>query len=90
MLGGSYTILKDFDLGLQFAVESNRDFDEIAYAKADLWRYYVCLETSYAIKSKWNVVFKYWRSLSPNNDVYVLFSPINQLSIGLNYHFNEI
>ncbi len=90
LLGTRYNIYKGLDLGFQFIIESNRDIDEITYLKADLWRYYWCLETAYALNNKWDVVIKYWRSISPNEDVYLLFTPINQISIGVNYYFHEI
>tara|TARA_R110002050_G_scaffold20348_1_gene57634 strand:- start:22566 stop:23120 length:555 start_codon:yes stop_codon:yes gene_type:complete len=90
LFGTRYNIHKDLDLGFQFVVESNRDLDEISYLKADLWRYYLCLETAYNFQGNCSIAIKYWRSLSPNEDVYLLFNSVNQVSIGVNYYFHEI
>jgi hypothetical protein len=90
LLGTRYQMYPDLSLGAQFIIESNRDFGEITYLKSDIWRYYVCLEAVYTMNKKWNAVIKYWRSISSNDDVYLLFTPINQISIGANYYFHEI
>lgn len=90
MLGTHYKLNNKLGAGLQFVIENNRDFQETTYLKANLWRYYLCAEGSYAISNKLGVSLKYWRSISSNEDVYLIYLPANQISVGLKYHFNEI
>lgn len=90
LLGVHYKVHKNFDLGFQCIVESNRDLEEIFYLKTDIFRFYLSFETVYAINNKWGAVIKYGRSISSNDDLFLLFTPINQISIGLNFYFHEI
>jgi hypothetical protein len=90
LIGTRYSVSKKFDIGLQFMIETNRNMSETTFLKANLWRYYLALESAYHLNEKWLLVCKYSRSLSPNEDAYLLFIPPNQLSLGMQYHFNEL
>jgi hypothetical protein len=90
MVGGHYRLKENFGVGLQFVLESNREFQDFIFVKANIFRYYLCAEASYSLTKKLEATFKYARSISSNQDVYLIYMPANQISVGLKYHLNEI
>lgn len=89
-LGARYVVNEHWEFGGQWQIENNRDFQEITYLKADLWRFYAQVDVVYKLHVKWETVVSYALSVNNNESVYLMYVPANQFKVGVNFYFNEM
>lgn len=84
-LHGSYSLSDHWIIGAVFLVENNRDYKDMRILYSDKLRYNLGLHVGYELAKRLHARLRYTHSLYPNENVYLIHNPSDQLWLGLSY-----
>lgn len=82
-----YFITDHWRIGALFIGENNKDFEDWKMKSNDQHRFNAGLEMGYESEHSLGVFLRYTRSLYPNENIYLIKDPSDQITLGLFFKF---
>lgn len=82
-----YLISENWGVGIVGMVENNTDFGTFRLKASDQWRFNAGLELLYETDMDLGAFLRYTRSIYPNENIYLIINPSDQIFLGFFYKF---